>query len=61
MAYYSIKVLNIYHVCKNCTVGNDIEKENLKVGQPAGARLCDECKDLQGQYKCEPGVPTPAR
>ena len=61
MAYHSKEVLDIYHECKNCTVGNNIEPENLVPGKPPGARLCKPCKKLQEARDCEPGIPTPAR
>lgn len=60
MAYYTKKDLTIYHQCKNCTVGNNIEKTNLVQGQPPGARLCKECQDLQTKGRCTPGTPSPA-
>lgn len=61
MAYYSKLDSSIYHTCKNCTVGNNIEKANLREGQPAGARLCRTCSDLRSQGNCKPGTPTPAK
>ena len=61
MSYYSKRDPTIYHSCKNCTVGNNIEKENLSEGQPTGARLCKDCADLQREGRCTPGTPTPAK
>ncbi len=64
MAYYTSKIRKdraVYHVCKSCTVGNNIEKEYLVVGVPTGARLCEVCRELQLKRRCAPGVPTPAR
>jgi hypothetical protein len=61
MAYHTTKDPKIYHACKNCTVGNNIEKENLAQGIPSGARLCKECQDLQANNRCIPGTPSPAR
>ena len=61
MAYYSKLQLDIYHVCKNCHVGNNIETENLREGQPAEARLCNTCNDLRSKGDCTSGTPTPAR
>ena len=61
MAYYSKEQPEIYHVCKNCHVGNNIEAENLREGQPAGARLCNTCDDLRSKGDCTPGTPAPAR
>jgi len=61
MAYYTKKDPKIYHVCKNCKVGNNIERENLAQGIPPGTRLCKECEELQDKRQCIPGTPTPAR
>jgi len=61
MAYYTKNDPSIYHVCENCTVGNKIEKENLREGIPPGAKLCDECASLQREGKCIYGTPLPAR
>lgn len=38
-----------YHVCKNCTVGNDIEADYYRTGlsAPAGYKLCDRCQKIQ--------------
>ncbi len=61
MAYYTKKDPTIYHVCKNCYVGNNIERENLARGIPPGASLCQVCARLHRQRDCEAGTPTPAR
>ena len=64
MAYYSKLEKDVYHICKNCTKGNNIEKENLHEGQPPEARLCEECADLISPSisgKCISGTPTPAK
>lgn len=61
MAYYSKLDPSVYHMCRNCTKGNNIEAENLVEGQPPGAKLCDECEDKQRRGECVPGTPTPAR
>lgn len=61
MAYYSKESPEIYHVCKNCHVGNNIEARNLREGQPAEARLCSTCDNLRSNGNCTPGTPTPAR
>ena len=61
MAYYSKLDPSIYHVCRNCHLGNNIEAENLREGQPSNAKLCDTCADLQKQGRCERGIPIPAR
>jgi len=38
-----------YHVCSNCTVGDNIEKDYLKSGAitPVGYTLCDRCKKIR--------------
>jgi hypothetical protein len=61
MAYYSKLNPEIYHICKNCTVGNNIEKHNLVEGQPPGARLCKNCADMTSQNRCIHGTPIPAK
>jgi len=61
MAYHSTKSEGIYHECRNCDVGNNIEKKYLKEGKPAGAVLCKRCRELKDQGKCVPGTPIPAR
>lgn len=59
-AYYTKNDLKIYHVCKNCYVANNIEREDLAEGVPPSARLCKVCEELQRQRACTPGTPTPA-
>ena len=61
MAYYSKKEPLVYHLCRNCHAGNNIERENLKEGIPTGAKLCDECARLRDEGKCNYGTPIPAR
>ena len=62
MPYWSSAKTGVYHTCKNCTVGNNIESHNLRQGTPPpGAVQCQTCKDLEHQRNCAPGVPTPAR
>ena len=58
MAYYSKLRPNIYHICRNCTVGNKIEWENLRKGKPPGANLCKTCANKSSQNKCTRGTPT---
>lgn len=58
MAYYKKDEPTVYHVCSNCTEGNNIEEVNLIIGQPPpGAILCEKCNDLKRQGKCEYGIP----
>ena len=45
MAYYS-KTSDVHHIYKKCTVGNNIEKDNLKNGT-GGKRLCNNCKEIK--------------
>ncbi len=71
MAYYSKLVGKIYHECRNCTVGKNIEAENLATGKPPpfkerdgkikDPRLCKVCRGLYDNNKCSPGVPIPAK
>jgi len=61
MAYFSGLRPEIYHVCKNCHVGNNIEPRNLREGQPRQAKLCETCAELQSEGKCVLGIPVPAR
>ncbi len=69
MAYYSRLVRGIYHECRNCEVGNNIEEHNLLRGKPKpvkgrngkikNPRLCKVCEDLRNEVRCVPGVPPP--
>ena len=62
MAYWSAINTGVYHTCKNCTVGNNIESHNLKTGTPpTGSVKCRSCRDLEDGNDCSPGAPTPAR
>ena len=60
MAYYSGLRPEIYHLFKNCYIGNNIDPKNLREGQPRQARLCEVCAELQGDGKGVLGVPFPA-
>jgi len=57
MAYYSKEVGVIYHECKNCFAGNNIETVNLIKRRPPGARLCKICANLHRIDKCATGIP----
>jgi RNA polymerase-binding transcription factor DksA len=35
-----------YHVCSNCTVGNNIERDKLQVGNPGTRSLCIRCQQI---------------
>jgi hypothetical protein len=48
---HSSKNPGVYHVCTNCTEGNNIEIENKLSGTGGGA-LCQRCSELKGQGKC---------
>ncbi|MBA7631683.1 hypothetical protein ES703_39218 [subsurface metagenome] len=70
MAYYTALGLGIYHECRNCRVGNNIEAENLVKGRPKPfkgrdgkirrPRLCKKCAKLHEKGRCTPGVPDPS-
>src|ERR1043165_55854 len=48
--YWSTRVGETrYHVCKNCTVGDNIESDYRKSGPnpPSHLSLCDRCKDIR--------------
>jgi hypothetical protein len=51
----------IYHVCRNCYVGNNIEAKYLAAGKPKGAKLCRNCARLRSKGKCVPGIMIPAK
>lgn len=67
MAYYSKLRPTVYHICKNCNVGNNMVKENLGIGMPPPIkgrggklkepRLCKTCAALKKADKCVPGIP----
>jgi hypothetical protein len=40
-----------YHVCSNCTEGNNIEAKYKKAGA-GGGTLCARCSSLQSSGKC---------
>ena len=60
MAYYSGLRPEIYHLFKNCYIGNNIKPKNLREGQPRQARMCEVCAELQSEGKGVLGVPKPA-
>jgi len=45
--YWSISQRE-YHVCQNCTVGNNIEPDKYRTGvvAPAGYTLCTRCQQI---------------
>ena len=46
MAYYSAANPGVYHTYSDCTLGNNIEKENRKQGT-GGGKLCSQCAARQ--------------
>ncbi|HWB09847.1 MAG TPA: hypothetical protein VG826_11495 [Pirellulales bacterium] len=49
--FHSTQNPGVYHVCSNCTEGNNIEKQYLKQGTGGGS-LCVHCAKLQKEKKC---------
>lgn len=45
MPYYS-KDSDVYHTCKNCVLGHNIESDKLEKGKPGKRRLCKHCKEI---------------
>jgi len=45
LPYYS-KDSDVYHKCKNCTIGDNIEPDKLERGNPGRRHLCQRCKDI---------------
>lgn len=44
--YHTDEETEVHHIFKDCIVGNNIEKRNLKRGT-GGYRLCKRCKEMQ--------------
>jgi hypothetical protein len=45
---YWSKTSDVYHVCANCSVGNNIERDKLQSGVNVGNRtLCPVCYQIQ--------------
>jgi len=65
--YYSKERPEIFHICQNCYLGQNIERNNLIANQPPivrrrkKPRLCKTCVRLCIGGKCIPGTPIPAR
>ena len=49
--FHSSEKTDVYHVCDKCTVGNNIEKKNVRQGKGKG-RLCKLCKQLIDKGEC---------
>jgi hypothetical protein len=70
MAYYSKECPEIYHVCQNCHLGQNIEEKFLVEGMPNPVRggdgklkkprVCKVCARLCRAGDCIPGAPIPA-
>lgn len=50
-AFHSKKNPGVYHICSNCTEGNNIEREN-KTSGTGGGTLCQTCARLRRDRKC---------
>lgn len=46
--YYS-KDSDVYHICSNCTLGDNIERDKLERGAPGRRHLCQRCKDIRAR------------
>lgn len=44
-SYYSVDS-DVYHVCRNCTLGDNIESDKRRTGDPGKRRKCQRCKDI---------------
>jgi len=64
--YYSAERPEIFHMCQNCHLGQNIDEKNLVANQPPlpmkrkKARLCKTCVRLCIAGKCIIGAPIPA-
>ncbi len=64
--YYSKERPEIFHMCQNCNVGQNIEEDNLVANEPPlvmkrkKPRLCKTCARLCIAGKCITGTPIPA-
>jgi len=72
MAYYSKLHPTVYHECGNCNVGNNMVKDNLRIGMPLPVKgrggkiktptLCQTCANLIAAGQCDhrrPILPEP--
>lgn len=51
--FHSSKNPGIYHVCSNCTEGNNIEAKYKTQGKgPGRPRKCKNCKSLERSGDC---------
>ena len=44
--YFSVDS-EVYHICSNCTTGNNIEPDKHRRGNPGRRRLCQRCQDIR--------------
>jgi hypothetical protein len=44
--YYS-KTSDVYHICKQCTLGDNIESDKLETGRVGRRHLCARCKQIR--------------
>jgi hypothetical protein len=71
LAYHSLERPEIFHICQNCFLGQNIERAQLRRGKPAPVkgrggktkkpRVCKICARLCRAGDCIPGAPIPAR
>jgi hypothetical protein len=65
--YYSKKCPQIFHICQNCFLGQNIEEANLVKDKPPVVkdgkepRLCKVCTKVCITGKCMVGTPIPAK
>ncbi len=48
--FHSSKYPGVYHVCSNCTEGNNIEPENKAPGRRG--LLFKRCNEIKGKSEC---------
>jgi hypothetical protein len=44
--YWSVDS-TVYHICGNCTTGDNIQPDKRKSGNPGKRTLCDRCKKIR--------------
>ena len=53
-AYHSTESqANVFHLCRNCQDGNNIEKEYRAGGKGDKKDLCEECRKLLQKNRCQ--------
>ncbi len=43
--YFSVDS-DVYHICQNCSLGDNIEADKRESGNPGKRRKCQRCKDI---------------